>query len=137
MRDIDFERVFNAIPANYIVYDLDWNIVAITDATLAGVMSRDDVIGRNQFDVFPDNPDAPEGAGRRAMEDALRRVIDEGVGHEMPVTRYDLANAEGHFEERWFKPVNEPVFDGDGKLIYIIHGVVDVTEAHRGTTSRN
>ncbi|MEU4418728.1 hypothetical protein [Nocardia salmonicida] len=47
MSDVDFEQVFNAIPANYLVYDLDWNIVAITDVTL-GVLRAffDQVDGR-------------------------------------------------------------------------------------------
>jgi len=130
MSDVDFEQFFNAIPANYLVYDLDWNIVAVTDATLGDTLTRQEVIGRNQFDVFPDNPDAPEGSGREAMEAALQRVLDEGVGHEMPVTRYDIANESGAFQARYFKPVNEPVFDSDGNVTHVIHGVVDVTESH-------
>lgn len=130
MSDADFEQFFNAIPANYLVYDLDWNIVAVTDATLGDTLTRGEVIGRNQFDVFPDNPDAPEGSGRTAMEAALRRVVAEGTGHEMPVTRYDIADASGAFEARYFKPVNEPVFDSSGNVTHVIHGVVDVTESH-------
>lgn len=130
MSDVDFEQFFNAVPANYLVYDLDWNIVAVTDATLGDTLTRSEVIGRNQFDVFPDNPDAPQGSGRRAMEAALQRVIDEGVGHEMPVTRYDIADASGAFQARYFKPVNEPVFDSAGIVTHVIHGVVDVTETH-------
>ncbi|WP_157538399.1 MULTISPECIES: PAS domain-containing protein [unclassified Nocardioides] len=130
MSDVDFEQFFNAVPANYLVYDLDWNIVAVTDATLGDTLTRSEVIGRNQFDVFPDNPDAPQGSGRTAMEDALQRVVDEGVGHEMPVTRYDIADASGAFQTRYFKPVNEPVFDSAGIVTHVIHGVVDVTETH-------
>lgn len=130
MSDMDFEQFFNAIPANYLVYDLDWNIVAVTDATLGDTLTRQEVIGRNQFDVFPDNPDAPEGSGRKAMEAALQRVIDERAGHEMPVTRYDIADESGVFRARYFKPVNQPVFDSDGNVTHVIHGVVDVTEAH-------
>ncbi|RNM11715.1 PAS domain-containing protein [Nocardioides pocheonensis] len=126
MNTPDFERFFNAIPANYLVLDLEWNIVAITDACLGG-RRREDVVGRSQFDVFPDNPDAPDAAGTAAMRSALQRVVDERTGHAMPVTRYDVADLDGTFEERYWKPVNEPVFDSDGEVSHVIHGVEDVT----------
>ncbi|WP_311208403.1 MULTISPECIES: PAS domain-containing protein [unclassified Aeromicrobium] len=132
MSTVDYEQIFNAIPANYLVYDLDMTIVAVTDATLGDSLSRDEVIGRYQFDVFPDNPDAPEGAGRDAMQAAFERVLDERVGHEMPVTRYDIADASGAFQVTYFKPVNEPIFNADGQITHIIHGVVDVTASHAG-----
>jgi len=124
----DFERLFNAIPANYIVLDLDWKIVAITETALGG-RPRAEVVGRSQFEVFPDNPDDPDAAGTATMLAALQRVLTERAGHEMPVTRYDVADASGVFREHHWKPVNEPVFDGQGEISHIIHGVVDVTDA--------
>jgi hypothetical protein len=124
----DFERLFNAVPANYLVLDLEWNIVAITDSAL-GERSRQDVVGRSQFEVFPDNPDDPDAAGEATMLAALQRVLAERAGHEMPVTRYDVADAGGVFREHYWKPVNQPVFDVQGKISHIIHGVVDVTDA--------
>lgn len=128
MNTPDFERLFNAIPANYLVLDLEWNIVAITDTCLDG-RAREDVVGRNQFDVFPDSPDDPDAAGTATMLAALERVLEEKVGHAMPVTRYDVADADGVFRERYWKPVNQPVFDGNGDITHIIHGVEDVTDA--------
>jgi PAS domain-containing protein len=124
----DFERLFNAIPANYLVLDLEWNIVAITDRCLDG-RSRSDVVGKNHFEVFPDNPDDPDAAGTATMLAALQRVLDEKEGHSMPVTRYDVADVEGVFREHYWKPVNQPVFDGSGEISHIIHGVEDVTDA--------
>jgi PAS domain-containing protein len=123
----DFERLFNSIPAIYLVLDLEWNIVAATDAAL-GDRSREDVIGRSQFEVFPDNPDDPDAAGTAAMRAALERVLIEKTGHSMPVTRYDVADSSGVFREQYWKPVNEPVFDEKGEITHIIHGVEDVTD---------
>ncbi|TNM41915.1 hypothetical protein FHP29_08045 [Nocardioides albidus] len=122
----DFERLFNAIPANYLVLDLDWNIVAITDTAL-GERARDEVVGRSQFEVFPDNPDDPDAAGTAAMRAALERVLEERAGHVMPVTRYDIADADGVFQMHYWQPVNQPVFDGTGEITHVIHGVEDVT----------
>ena len=49
----------------------------------------------------------------------------------MAVQKYDIrrpASEGGGFEERYWSPVNSPVFGSDGQIIYIIHRVEDVTE---------
>ncbi|GAB7006473.1 hypothetical protein JCM18899A_39460 [Nocardioides sp. AN3] len=126
MHGPDFERLFNAIPANYLVLDLDWNIVAITDTAL-GERARADVVGRSQFEVFPDNPDDPDASGTASMLAALSRVLEEKTGHVMPVTRYDIADADGVFQVHYWRPVNQPVFDENGAITHVIHGVEGVT----------
>lgn len=127
--DTDFERIFNAIPANYIVLDLQWNIVAITDMATGG-RPRSEIIGKSQFEVFPDNPDGEGGhSGTATMLEALQRAVREKVGHSMPVTRYDLADEHGVFQERHWRPINEPVLNEVGEVTYVIHGVEEVTDA--------
>lgn len=45
--------------------------------------------------------------------------------------KYDIrrpASEQGDFEERYWSPVNYPVLDESGELIYIIHRVEDVTD---------
>ena len=49
----------------------------------------------------------------------------------MPVQRYDIRRPEsegGGFEERFWSPVNSPVFGPDGTVSFVIHRVEDVTE---------
>lgn len=128
MNASDLERIFRSIPAQYAAYDLEWNIVAITDTMLASLgRSRDEVVGKNQFDVFPDNPDDPDASGNAAMLGAFERVLVEKTGHVLPIVRYDIAGQDGVFRERHWKPLNEPVLDDDGNICFIIHGVEDVT----------
>ncbi|GAA5153031.1 hypothetical protein GCM10023321_22630 [Pseudonocardia eucalypti] len=128
MEAADLERIFNAIPGQYAAYDLDWNIVAITDGLLAAVgRSRDEVLGKNQFEAFPDNPDDPDASGNAVMLAGFERVLSEKKGHRLPIVRYDIADADGVFRERYWRPLNEPVFDAEGNVRYIIHGVEDVT----------
>lgn len=45
----------------------------------------------------------------------------------MAVQKYDIPRPDGTFEERWWSPVNSPVFLSDGSLHCIIHHVEDVT----------
>ncbi|UOQ77654.1 PAS domain-containing protein [Hymenobacter sp. 5516J-16] len=48
----------------------------------------------------------------------------------MALQHYDVLDPDrpGHFVERHWKPLNTPVFDAQGKLRYIIHSSVNVTE---------
>jgi PAS domain S-box-containing protein len=62
---------------------------------------------------------------------SLERVIAEGVADTMAVQKYDIRRPEtdgGGFEERHWSPVNSPVLDAAGGLVYIVHRVEDVTE---------
>jgi len=88
-------------------------------------------MGKGLFDLFPDNPDDPSATGTRNLKLSLNRVIATFQADTMAVQKYDIPRPEsegGGFEERYWSPVNLPVFDDGGKLIYIIHRVEDVTE---------
>jgi PAS domain-containing protein len=106
----------------------------MTDTMLASLnRTREDVIGKNQFDAFPDNPDDPDASGNATMLGAFERVLAEKAGHVLPVTRYDIAGDDGAYHERYWKPLNEPVYDDNGDIRYIIHGVEDVTDSVLGS----
>ena len=50
-----------------------------------------------------------------------------GQPHAMAVQRYDIRDPQGQFVERHWQPINSPIHDRDGLLIYILHHVEDVT----------
>ena len=57
----DFQALFASAPGLYLVPDPTFRIVAVSDAYLDATMTtRDDIVGRGIFDVFPDNPDDPD-----------------------------------------------------------------------------
>jgi signal transduction histidine kinase/CheY-like chemotaxis protein len=92
---------------------------------------RAGVLGRDIFDVFPDNPDDPAADGVRNLRASLQRVIEFRRADAMSVQKYDVRRPEsagGAFETRYWSPVNSPVLGADGELRYIIHRVEDVTE---------
>lgn len=43
-----------------------------------------------------------------------------------PIQRYDVRYASGHFVERYWQPVNTPIFDAKGRLVYLLHHVEEV-----------
>lgn len=132
MNDSDFQSLFEAAPGNYLVLDPDLQIVAVTEGYLAATMtSREAIVGRGIFEVFPDNPDDPSAEGVRNLRASLERVKAEVAPDAMPVQKYDIPRPEsegGGFEERYWSPLNAPVTDAGGRLRFIIHRVEDVTE---------
>ncbi len=128
----DFQTLFESAPVLYLVLKPDFTMVAVSDAYLRATKTkRGDIIGRNLFDVFPDNPDDPAATGTHNLRLSLARVLQKKTADTMAVQKYDIRkpDAEGNgFEERYWSPVNAPVLGGDGQVLYIIHRVEDVTE---------
>ena len=74
------------------------------------------------FEVFPDNPNDPAATGVRNLGDSLQRVLEKRAPDTMAVQKYDIRRPDsegGGFEERYWSPVNSPVFGADGQIIYI------------------
>jgi signal transduction histidine kinase/CheY-like chemotaxis protein len=128
----DFRVLFESAPGLYLVLTPDLRIVAVSDAYLQATMTeRDVILGRQLFDVFPDNPNDPRADGVRNLKASLDRVLNSRTQDAMAVQKYDIRRPEaegGAFEERYWSPVNSPVLGPDGLISYIIHRVEDVTE---------
>lgn len=125
---INFRAVFEAAPNPYLLLDMDLRIVAVNDCYLRVTMTeRDDIVGRDLFEVFPDPPDQPEADGVRNLNESLNRVKSSRGQDVMNVQKYDIRQPDGRFVERWWQPINVPVFDEQGTLYWIIHYVEDVT----------
>ena len=128
----DYRLLFETAPGPYLILTPDLTIAAVNDAYLTATMTkREEIVGRGLFDVFPDNPDDPAATGVRNLRTSLDRVRERRAPDTMAVQKYDIRRPEsagGGFEERYWSPTNVPVFDAQGKLVYIIHHVEDVTE---------
>lgn len=111
----DFRVLFESAPAPYLVLDLDFVIVAASDAYVRATRTRRaDILGKPIFELC-----AADGvAGLRA---SLQRVLDTTEADAMPVRRSSI-------EERYWRPINSPVLDADGKLAHLIHCLDDVTD---------
>lgn len=137
----DFRRIFEAIPGLYLVLAPTLHIVAVSDAYLqATKTTRDAILGRHLFEVFPDNPDDPQASGMRNLRISLERVLADRVPDAMAVQKYDIRKPEsegGGFEERHWSPVNTPLLEADGSVRCIIHRVEDVTDFVRARQHGN
>lgn len=127
-QSVDFQRLFEALPNQFVVVDPGRIIVAATDSFLAATLKeRSKIVGRDILDVFPDNPNDPTADGTKVLRASIERVLATREIDVLHPQRYDMELADGSFEVRYWQPLNAPVFGPDGEILYVLHGAEDVT----------
>lgn len=125
-------NLFVKLPDLYLYLDPKLNILNASDAYLiATYTKRENIIGRNIFEVFPDNPELKDGDGVSNLAASLDFVLINKKEHEMAIQRYDVPLPNGAFEFKYWKPLNIPVLDEEGEILFIVHKVEDVTESFK------
>lgn len=103
-------------------------IIDINDAyARATFTNRRDIAGQPLFEVFPDNPAIKTADGISNLYASLSSVVETGQPDAMTVQRYDVRDGSGQFVERYWQAINTPIHDADGRLIYLLNHVEDVT----------
>ncbi len=130
-RPFEFQWIFEASPTPYLILTPDLYIVAVNNAYLKATHTeREAICGRFIFEVFPDNPDDPRADGVGNLAASLAKVLETRAPDAMPIQKYDVQVPKENgksFEEHYWSPINSPVLDQHGKVVYIIHRVEDVT----------
>lgn len=132
--EIDFGGVFHALPGMVALLTPQLVFVDANDDYLSNSgRSREQLVGRYLFDVFPDRPGDPASTGMRNLAASLRRVVESGERDAMALQRYDVESLDrpGVWEERYWSPVNAPVLHADGTVALVVHRVEEVTELIR------
>jgi PAS domain S-box-containing protein len=129
---IDYKALFEQSSASVVMMDTDFTILAVSDTfTKATKTIREDIVGRNIFDVFPDNPNDSTANGENTIRASLNRVLTTKTPDRLAVVRYDIPNPEsehGEFITKYWRPRHSPVFDELNNVKYIIQQAEDVTE---------
>jgi PAS domain S-box-containing protein len=121
--ELDFEAVFNSLPAPYLVMNADLEIVAINQAYLDMTKrSRESLIGAPIFTAFP-----AEGEGLSVLRDSFERVRAQGIVDVVPMVPYSMPVEHG-FEERQWSCTHVPIRGGDGKVAFVVKNAHDITE---------
>ncbi|GIZ53927.1 hybrid sensor histidine kinase/response regulator [Noviherbaspirillum aridicola] len=107
-------------------------ILDVNDSFLHNVsLTRECMIGKPLFEVFPDNPDDAEDTGIEALRASIRRAVATGQPQVMPVQRFPIQKTlpDGGvvFEERFWSASNTPIFDEAGEMVCIFHATVEIT----------
>ncbi|WP_462384135.1 hybrid sensor histidine kinase/response regulator [Pseudomonas sp. Marseille-QA0892] len=135
---LDFQRLFESLPNLVLVLSPgpDYIMLAANENRLKGTNTRrEDCIGRSVFEVFGRNPADKSEFGTGVLRASLERVQRTRAPDRMAITKYDIprpASQGGGFEVRYWSPLNTPVLDEHGEVLYIIHQTEDVTEQVMG-----
>ncbi|WP_194712905.1 sensor histidine kinase [Noviherbaspirillum soli] len=137
--ELDYRTLFAQLPTPYLVLSADLTIVAANHAYLhRSQVVIDDIVGKNLFEAFQEHAHGPNAITLANLRASLNRVVQGRAPDTMAVQKYDLPGVEpGLFEERYWSPVNTPVFDEQGDLTHIIHRVEDVTQFMQRQTGVN
>src|SRR5260221_671850 len=131
MNRLDFEAIFAALPGLYSVLDRGFHTVAVSDAYLrATLRTREELLGRSLFDVFPANPQTGD-AGQEAVRAVFERVLAERSPQKLALERYDVPWPEGGFEKRYWSAMVTPLAGADGEIEYLLCAVEDATDRAR------
>jgi PAS domain-containing protein len=127
---IDYMAVFRQLPVPVLLLTPEF---AIADVNLAFLRTagrkRGDLLGRNIFDAFPDNPSDPNATGMRNSNASLRRVAATGEPGAIEFQKHDVGvpGSPGQFARTYWGAVTAPVFGADGRVVLIAQCVEEVT----------
>lgn len=127
----DLLKILRSTPDLYLILSPTFEIIDASDAYIkATLINRKDVLGKNLFEVFPDNPCDQSATGTSNLRNSLENVLKNKAPDTMAVQKYDIRgnDQEDTFQVRYWSPVNTPVFDEFQQIIYIIHRAEDVTD---------
>jgi len=94
--------------------------LTITNAT------RELIIGKSFFRVFPDDDDDPED--ETGARKTFAKVIQTGQKIDIPSYRYDTRDPEtGDYRVRYWSCSNVPFNGPDGKVAYILNTIAEIT----------
>src|SRR5665647_1016937 len=108
-KETDFRAIFQSAPGLFLVLLPDLTIVAVNDAYASATLTKkEEILGLYLFDVFPDNPDAPDADAVLNTSTSIKAVLENKVAQTMPIQRYDIRRPDGTFEERYWSQINKP-----------------------------
>ena len=116
-----------AADARFVVADANQAYLDATGRT------RDQLLGRNIFAAFPDNPSDAHASSVQDSKASLSRVLATGKPDFRSFQRYDVEvpGSPGVYETRYWNSNNAPVFGPDGRIVLITHQLEEITERVR------
>src|SRR3954463_12038008 len=96
----DFQTIFQALPGNYLILKphlSSFIITAVSDQYLEATFTkREDIVGRDIFEVFPDNPTDACATSGYSLTRSLQTVLRKKSPDEMRVQKYGVPLSENN-----------------------------------------
>jgi PAS domain S-box-containing protein len=128
---VDYAGVFRQLPVPVLLLTPDFEIADVSAAFLAAAgREREEVLGRNLFEAFPEDLSDPGATGVRNAVAGLERVLETGEPDAVEFQRYDVVVPGGVVRHYW-SGVSGPAFGPDGRVVLIAHVGEDATDRLR------
>ena len=119
--------IFHSMKSPLAVLSRDLHHVAASSAYLEITdRSERELLGRNIFEVFPENPADRDHDGPTSLRRSLTAVLETGQADSMPLIRYDVVD-DGEFQPRYWHVTDLPIFDAGGRVEMILNNPEEVT----------
>lgn len=127
---IDFKTLFDAAPMPLMVLTRALAIVEVNDLYTQVVgLPREDLVGRDLFELFPGDGMASQDTLRRS----LKRVFETGEPDFLPMLHYPVGHEGGTPIERFWSCSHVPLRDETGDIAFVLQQTQDVTAMHRSS----
>ncbi len=125
--EINYKRIFEQQPANFVVFradDINYTVVAATDSHLKNIhKNREEFIGTPMFFHFPD----VSGSKSRVI-DCIKSAIETKTTCKSEILRYDIPTKDTDvYETRYWTLDFSPVLDENGEVEFITQLSTDIT----------
>ncbi len=118
-----FQTIFENMPNAGMILDSDLKFVEANDAYCKAVQrTREQLLGNNIFDVFPDTPERMQ-----AVTDLFQRTLD-GQTTKLDAQPYNMHHPDGTVEERVWQIAQFPIKCETEGSLYLVQRAEDVTE---------
>lgn len=125
----EFLNIITHLPSTLLILSPDFKIVHASHSYLQATgAERHQIVGKNVFEAFPDNPNDAKADGVKNLRASLMKVLRTRTSQRMPVQKYDVPLPNGSFREKYWNVINVPVIGEDKEIEHLIHSVTDVTE---------
>ena len=129
---IDFKKLFTSLPESLVVLKNDppnFMMIAASDGYLEVTgKSREELLGKGLFEVFPDTSARARKTGKGDLQEMIEKCIKTGRSVHTGVIRYDIPNEKGEFDIRYWQAVHHPISDDKGNIIAVVQNTEDITE---------
>lgn len=126
---VDYGAVYRQLPVPVLLLTPDFEIADVNAAfERSAGRGREELLGRNLFEAFPEDPGDPEASGVRNSVASLRRVVESGDPDVVEFQRYDVVVPGGVVRHYWSGVSAPASFGPDGRVKLIAHIGEDVTD---------
>lgn len=120
--EIDFKTLFEGAPDLFLVLSPSLIIQAVSNAFLNTTHNqKETIVGNDLFAIFPDTPNEVMTSVVADLKTSLQHVIKSKTAHIIPKYRYDIKNAKGDLEEKYWRVTNSPILNLSNEIIYITY----------------